>query len=140
MWFKDLFFLHQGIEYLTSSFRKDSSRTKNRYNPLLFQKCIVLGRNDTTSHNAYIWPTQLSQPGDQLRNKGFVARGQRRYTHQVHIIFNRLLSHLLWSLKQGSYIHIKTQVRLSGSNHLGPSVVTILPHFSHQNTWSPSFE
>ena len=54
----------------------------------------------------------------------------------MDIVFHGLLGAFRRGLKQGTQIHIKTQICKTGGNNFGTTVVTILSQFGHQDAWT----
>ena len=73
---KDLFFVHQDFQNLTSSFGNRSSGTKDSSYTSFIQEIIVLCRNYTTCNYDDILTAQLLQFVNDLRNQCLVSGSQ----------------------------------------------------------------
>ena len=57
----------------------------------------------------------------------------------MDIVFHRHFGRLFGCLKHGADVHVETQVGKGRGNDLDTPVMTILPHFCHQNSGTPAF-
>ena len=56
----------------------------------------------------------------------------------MHVVFNSLFSRFFRCLEQRSHIDIEAHIGITGGNHFGSPVVTVLAHFSDHDTWTTS--
>jgi hypothetical protein len=72
---------------------------------------------------------QLSEFRNHLRDQGFVTPCQGGNPQNVYIILNGLPGRFSRSLKERTDVHVKSHICITGTDHFGPPVVTVLSHF-----------
>ena len=97
-----------------------SSRTKYGTTTLAFlqQKVIILWWNDTSSNHDHVVYAHVCQFFLQGWQQGLVPCGLTRNSNHMDIRINSLQGNFLGSLKERTYINIKSQVGKSAGNHL----------------------
>ena len=65
--------------------------------------------------------------------------GKRGYTEDVDVVLHSLTGCLCGSLEQRTHVDVETAVGITGGNHLGAAVVTVLTHLRNHDTGLATF-
>lgn len=95
---------------------------------------VVLGRNYSACHKDNVLSTLLLQFFFQLRDKGEVTGSQAASSYNVDIVVDGLPCNLCWCREERANINVVSKICKATCDNLGPSVMTILPHFCNQNS------
>ncbi len=59
-------------------------------------------------------------------------------TDNMHVVFHGLLGGFGWRLEERTHVHVKPDVRITGGDHFGSTVVAVLTHFGHHDAGTAS--
>ena len=68
-----------------------------------------------------------------------MAGGQRRDAHHVHIAFKGEARHFARRLEERADVDVEADIGEGCGDNLGAAVVTVLPHFGHQDARAAAF-
>ena len=99
---------------------------------------IVLRGNYAADDYHDILPPSLAKLVHQLGEQRFMSGGERTHAYNVNVIVHRILRRLFRRLKERPHVHVESHIGISGGNHLGAPVVTVLPHLRDQDAGAPA--
>ena len=115
------------------------SRSEDGGSSVFIQIIIVLGGNNAADNDHDVFPIQVLQFLDQLRQQGLEAEVFGAHTDDVSVVFHGLFGDLARGLEEGADVDVEAQVGEGGGDDLGAAIVSVLTDLGDHHARSASF-
>mmetsp|Transcript_56852 Transcript_56852/g.112956 ORF Transcript_56852/g.112956 Transcript_56852/m.112956 type:complete len:297 (-) Transcript_56852:913-1803(-) len=107
------------------------SRSEDLAHAGLVQECVISLWDDAACDH-HCCRALTAQLADELWDQRSVPGSLRAHTNHMHVSIKRLQSHLRWSSKKWTHVHIVAEGGKRRSDHVGSAVVAVLAHLGNE--------